>query len=499
MRLSRALTLLCLPLALAARPALAQDEAADCPVDVFQPSQLTQAGLTIRKAAGAVNPADVAKNLKDAMKYLQDEKRLAGNPIGTGYLRAQIYVLWLHQDGIGERMTRDALNENGPKTEVVELVPAIDSLLRAVEAMGPTCRDETLEWRQSKPWIERINKAYGFLTDGALDSANYYARRAEMLFPSSPFVYNIKAQLADKAGDKATMLQQLRLAIPAAAADTSLDETRRQLEFQLATNAQQWANLGGAAQKDALNKESLDLFIKLLREDPSHSDAAYAFSAASEILSIAQDSVGARALLAPMVTEPGPYTDLTLLLGADLARVFSFNGDAMKLYANALEKNPNTRDASYFLSFMYYEAKQAAPMMALTEKLVQIDPSNPDNYLMRAYAIKLTADEEKDATKKAALMKQMNEFTTREATMPHKLLVSRFERRAEGALLAGSVENRGKVEKAYTVVMEFLDLSGNVVETMTAQIAPVKPTETGAFEMTATKPGIVAYRYEALK
>lgn len=499
MRLFRALTLLCLPLALAARPTLAQDATAECPVDVFQPSQLTQAGLTIRKAAGAVNPADVAKSLKEAMKYLQDEKRLAGNPIGTGYLRAQIYLLWLHQEGIGDRMTLEALNEKGPKTDTVDLVPAIDSLLRVVEAMGPSCVAETLEWRQSKPWIERINKAYGFLTAGTIDSATYYARRAEMLFSSSPFVYNIKAQLADKAGDKPTMLQQLRLAIPAAAKDTSLDETRRQLEFQLATNAQQWANLGGAAQKDALNKEALDLFIKLLREDPSSSDAAYAFSAASEILSIAQDTAGARALLAPMVSEPAPYTDLTLLLGADVARVFSFSGDAMKLYANALEKNPNTRDASYFLSFMYYEAKQAAPMMALTEKLVQIDPSNPDNYLMRAYAIKLTADEEKDAAKKTALLKQMNEFTTIEATMPHKLLVSRFERRAEGALLAGTVENRGKVEKGYTVVMEFMDISGTVVETITTQIAPVKPTETGSFQITATKPGIAAFRYAALK
>lgn len=498
MRLSRALSLLCLPLALAARPALAQD-AAECPVDVYQPSQLTQAGLTIQKAAASTNPADAAKNLRDAMRYLQDEKRLAGNPIGAGFLKAQIYVLWMHQEGVGDQMTNEALNTKGPKTESVDLVASTDSLLKVVEAMGPSCLPETIEWRKAKPWIERINKAYSFLTAGELDSATFYVNRAALLFPSSPFVHNAFAQLADKRGDKPTMLAKLRLAIAAAKQDTSLAETQRQMEFQLATNLQQWANLGGAAEKGALNKEALELFTTLLRTYPAGDDAAYALSAAGEIISLAQDSAAARELLAPMVADAKPYSDLTLLLGADVARVFSRNSDAMALYAGALEKNPNTRDASYFLSFMYYEAKMAAPMMALTEKLLQIDPSNPDNYLMRAYAIKLTADEEKDATKKAALMKQMTEFTTREATMTHKLLISRFERRANGGLLTGTVENRGKADKAFTVKMDFLDLAGNVVETMTAEVPAVKPTATGTFEMLATKPGIVAYRYEALK
>lgn len=508
MRLSRALTLFALPLALplalalalalVARPALAQD-AAECPVDIYQPSQLTQAGLTIQKAAGSESPDDAKKNLRDAMRYLQDEKRLAGNPTGVGFLKAQIYVLWLHQEGASEVMTNEALNTRGPKTETVDLIVATDSLLKAVEAMGPSCAEETREWRQSKPWIERINKAYGFLSAGTIDSATHYLNRSALLFPTSPFVYNARAQLADKQGDKPAMIENLRLAITAAKGDTSLAETQRQMEFQLANNLQAWANLGGAAQKDALNKEALDLFIALLRAEPSGNDAAYALSAASEIISVAQDSVAARELLAPMVNDPSPYNDLTLLLGADVARMFSRNEDAMALYAGALEKNPNTRDASYFLSFMYYEAKKAAPMMALTEKLVAIDPSNPDNYLMRAYAFKLTADEETDATKKAALMKQMNEFTQREATMPHRLVVSRFERRTEGALLAGNIENRGKAEKAYRVTFEFLDISGNVVETMTAEVAAVKPAETGTFSITATKPGIVAYRYEAIK
>jgi hypothetical protein len=448
----------------------------------------------------STNPRDVEKNLKDAMRYLQDERRLASNPIGTGFLKAQIYVLWLHQDGVGDSMTLDSLNARGNKTDRVDLIAATDSLLRQVEALAPVCAEDTREWRQSKPWIDRINKAYGFLSENQVDSATHYADRAALLFPSSPFVHNIYAQLADKRGDQATKLDRLRKAVVAARADTSLAETLRQMEFQLAMTAEQWAMTGGAAQKDALLAEAKELYTKLLRQEPGSEDAAYALSSVSQILSVAQDSAGAREFLAPIAEDPSPYHDLALLVGADLARVFSRNEDAMKLYAGALEKNPNTRDALYFLSFMYYEAKRTAAMDSLTQRLVAIDPSNPDNYLMRAYAFKLRADEEKDPARKAALIKQMNENSALENSMPHKLNVARFERRGErGAVLVGTIENRGKAAKSYTVKMEFLDMQGNVVETMTAEVASVAPGATGNFQMNPTKPGIAAYRYEALK
>ena len=60
-------------------------------------------------------------------------------------------------------------------------------------------------------------------------------------------------------------------------------------------------------------------------------------------------------------------------------------------------------------------------------------------------------------------------------------------------------ENSSKVAKAYTLKMDFLDTAGNVVETMTVEVPTVKPGERGNFELTPTKPGIVAYKYEALK
>ena len=482
-----------------ATPVLTQQ--ADCPVNVSSPIGLGKAGLTIARVAAMGESPDAPKALREAMKFLLDEKQVAMNPVGAGFLKAQLYVLWLHQPGIGSTVTNELLGAKGVKTDKVDLLSASDSLLRAVEALAPSCTGETMQWRASKPWTERINKAYTFLGADAVDSAEFYAKQSAQLNPTSPFVHNMFAQIANKHGDMPTMLTHLRLAIAEAAKDTSLVDTKKQMQFQLAQTAQGYAMTGGASQKAALNAEALGLFTTLLSQARGTADGAYAFSAASEIISLNQDSTGARDLLAPLVADAAAYTDLTLILAADVARAFSRNSDAITLYVGALAKNPNLRDANYFLAYLYYEAKQADKMLPLTDRLMAIDPSNGDNYLMRAYAYNLMAGAERDPRKKAELQKLQDEFQAKETALAsqHKLTISRFERRKEGAVLEGSIENLSKVVRPYSLKMEFLDTAGNVLETLTQEIAAVKPGESGTFAFTATKPGTVAYRYEALK
>ncbi|MHB1298170.1 MAG: FxLYD domain-containing protein [Gemmatimonadaceae bacterium] len=498
MRLFRVLPALLVPLALTARASQAQD-VAECTVDVYQPQQLAQAGITIARAASAATPADAAKSLRDAMKFLNDQKRLASNPVGAGFLKAQIYILWLHQDGAKDVMTNDQLNAAGPKTGTVDLIAASDSLLKAVEAQGPACAAQTAEWRQSKPWTDRLNKVYQLLGESQVDSADFYLKRAASLNENSAYVHNAYAQIANARGDKDGLLSHLKTAIALAEPDTSMDETRRQMMFQYAAAAQQHALGAGAANKDALLKESVDVFLRILREDPQAKEAAYAFSAVSEVVTLTQDTLRGREILQMLAKDTSPYDDLTLLLAADMARLLTRNDDAMAMYAAALQKNPNVRDANYFLAFMYYEKKDAANMLRLTTKVLELDPSNPDNYLLHAEALKLTAAAEKDPAKKAALNKQADAAAAMESSMPHKVLVSQFERRAEGAMLKGTIENRGKTAKAYELTVDFLDMSGAVVESMTASVPSVPAGGTGMYELVPTKPGIVAYRYAPLR
>ncbi|MGA1310204.1 MAG: hypothetical protein ACO31W_09430 [Gemmatimonadaceae bacterium] len=498
MRLSRALPALAL-LAAPARLAHAQGE---CPVETLTPAALTTATLSVNRAVQA-DSASAPKALRDAMKALSDEKKFASNLVGAGFLKAQIYVLWMHQGGTGETMTLEQLGASFPRGQggqTVDLARAADSLLAAVEAAGPACADLTLQWRQSKPWTERINKAYTAFGAGNIDSASYWTERASLLYATSPFVYNIKAQLASARGDTPTMLAQLRLAVAAAAKDTSLAETEKQLRFQLASTAQTYAMTGGAAQKAELNAEALEIFQGLLEKYPGTMDGTYAFSAGSEIIQLQADSAALRTFLAPLVTNPAQYTDLTLLLGAETARASQRSADAIALYEGALAKNANIRDANYFLAYLYYEAKAPEKMLPLTDRLIAIDPSNGDNYLMKAYAYSLMVAAEKDPKKKAEYQKLQDSLSAEEAKLAaaHKMQVTRFERKAQGAALGGSVENLAKMARSFTVAVEFMDTTGRVLETMTAQVPETAPGARGEFLLEPTTAGIVAFRYQPL-
>jgi tetratricopeptide (TPR) repeat protein len=498
MRLSRALPAL-LFLAAPARLITAQGE---CPVETLTPAVLTTVTLTVNRAVQS-DSASAPKALRDAMKGLSDEKKFAANLVGAGFLKAQIYVLWMHQAGTAETMTLEQLGVSLPKgqpNQSVDLARAADSLLKAVEAAGPACAEMTLQWRQSKPWTDRINRAYTAFGAGNIDSASYWAERASLLYATSPFVHNINAQLASAKGDTPTMLAQLRLAVAAAAKDTSLAETEKQLRFQLASTAQTYAMTGGAAQKAALNAEALALFQGLLESYPGTMDGTYAFSAGSEIVQMQGDSVAMRAFLAPLVASPAKYTDLTLLLGAEMARASQRSADAIALYSGALAKNANIRDANYFLAFLYYEAKQADKMLPLTDRLITIDPSNGDNYLMKAYAYQLLVSAEKDAKKKAEYQRVQDSLSAEEGKLAaaHKMQITRFERRPQGAALGGAVENLAKVARPFTVTVEFMDSTGVVLETMTAEVPETAPGARGEFSLEPTKPGIVAFRYRPL-
>lgn len=497
MRPIRVLPVLAL-LASAVAPLGAQ---AACPVDLTKPREVSQAADGVQQAqAFMTNPTLAQRSLREAMRALQDPRKWASNPAGAGLLKAQIYVLWMNLPGTGETMTNEQLNAGGVKTAIVDLPLAADSLLRAVEALDPACGETTLPWRYTKAWNDRINKAYQALGADQTDSADYWLTRASALYGASAFVHNARAQIANKRGDMPAMLASLRLAIAEAAKDTSLAETLKQLRFQLATTARDHAMAGGAADKAALNREALDLFTLLLAQHPGTTDGAYAFSAASDMVQLTQDTVAVRTLLAPLVAAPAQYLDLTLLMAADLARANSRSADAIALYEGALAKNAYIRDANYFLAYLYYEAKDAAKMLPLTDRLIAMDPSNGDNYLMRAYAFQLMAQTERDPRKKQELIKQQDAMAARETQLStlHKVSVNRFERREAGALLGGVIENLSRAPKAYSLTVEFLDASGTVLETLTAEVATVAAGQRGTFELTATKAGVVGYRYQPL-
>ena len=76
--------------------------------------------------------------------------------------------------------------------------------------------------------------------------------------------------------------------------------------------------------------------------------------------------------------------------------------DAVTLFSNGLKKNPNHRVALLNLSNVLFQMKDAEAMGAVTQRLISIDPNNPDTWRMHAGAWQLRQRAETDAAKKKA-------------------------------------------------------------------------------------------------
>ena len=154
---------------------------------------------------------------------------------------------------------------------------------------------------------------------------------------------------------------------------------------------------------------------------------------------------------------------------------------------------------------------------------VQLDPSNGENWRLYAHAynglvknlkpspVRQTGAKGAKPTAAPAArsnpavdaqVKQYNDSTVKYFEMAEKMPVrvefTEWTNTAEKSTVAGTVHNKGTAAKAYTMTMEFLDKTGNVVDTQTVSVTEVAPNAKGRFSATSSKPGVVGFRYKPL-
>jgi hypothetical protein len=83
--------------------------------------------------------------------------------------------------------------------------------------------------------------------------------------------------------------------------------------------------------------------------------------------------------------------------------------------------------------------------------------------------------------------------------MPYRLAVTDLERQPTRTLLAGTVENRAKDARPFTIDFEFIGKDGAVLQKSTATVASVAPGATGTFKLDIPIGGVMGVRYAALK
>jgi tetratricopeptide (TPR) repeat protein len=249
------------------------------------------------------------------------------------------------------------------------------------------------------------------------------------------------------------------------------------------------------------------------------------------------DTASLRATYKEPLAAPASYSYADLMnAGVCMARA-EMVPEATSLFQAAYEKNPYHRDALSNLAIMQLRMEQHEKALPLAQRLVSVEPNNPENIqlLVLSYAgiAKKARDTRLAATKTTAakattktgakgaakattpaapklsaaatdsLFKIEKAFTDSAVTMnerkdklAYKVQLSDFSTTDDKSTVSGTLTNQGTEQKPVTVHVEFLDKDGKAVATKDATVGPVAAGSSARFTVTVNPgKGISAFRY----
>jgi len=233
------------------------------------------------------------------------------------------------------------------------------------------------------------------------------------------------------------------------------------------------------------------------------------------------------------------FSDMSALQAAICANRNGKSADAARMFELTLAKNPYSRDALYNEAALLYEMRKGKEMVPVVTRLLAIDPNNPDNISLYAYAYNVLNEQANKTAAEAALAAaaanpapaapkpapgkpgakpapkpvvvappppppspfadSVQKYMKASDDMREKVTITEFNRYSDRAELKGEIENRTKAARSFEIEVEFLDLTGAVLDKMTAKVENVAASGTGTFSVKSPKPKIAAWRYAPIK
>lgn len=487
-----------------AGPLLAQNPAAapaatgpTCDIDESKPQAIARATFSMTRAQAAQRTGNATKDLRDVVAQASSPAANA-NPVARAYLLGQAYILFLDQPGITPIVTRSTIGLTTDPTATIDLFAAADSAWSIVEATSPGCAALGKQWRQQKAWLAVTNQAINALNANKFDSAEIYAKRALVLDRNAPYAYSILASVAKNKKDFATAAQYWKKTLETAGTDTAFSDVRDRVLFDMATAVTARVEAAPAAEKRALAREAINAWNAALAGTKDDFQHTFAMQNLATLYVTAGDSMSIAKIYAPMLANPARYGEQTLMQAGVIASRFKRPDDAAKIFSAVLERNPYQRDALNNLAAQYIFQNQFDKVFPLVTRLTDVDPSNPENWMLNAYAYAGLVK----ATKAPKLNKQYTDslvfYTGKADKLPVKITFTEFSRSSESTQLGGTIENRSTAAKTYPLSVDFLDNKGTVLFTETVSVGPVPPKGTKEFTIKAAKGGVSAFRYKPL-
>ena len=492
MKAARTATLLALTLA-AASAAGAQER---CAIDVGKPFQINSAKIYLAKAQNVSGKADERpKHMRDAVRVLTERADKIGNPVGRNWLLGKTLILFSQQPGQAQIAPRKTFGFTENPDAPIDILAAADTALTVVEQGAPQCADSVRVWRR-QAWVPTINAATQLLNSGNLDSAAKMAERALVIYREGPHAYNVLANIAAQRNDVPRQLEYLQKTIEAAGTDTSFAKVRGQSMYNMAVLTSNQAMTAQGAEKDRLMKRSIELYRGYLKENPSDANAQAGLARA---LSATGDTASVSSIYAEMLSTPDKFTDIQLFEAGVTALAADKYKEATQLIESGLKQNPYYRDALFNLTNAYFRMGDADRMLPHLQRLVEVDPDNPDNWRLYAGYYQIRQKAEKNQARQKALTDSLLQSIERFQKMPVKVSFSNFAHQGAKHTLEGTVENMGTAAGNYTIKFEFLDRTGKVVATESATVGPVAPKESKRFAVSVSQAGIASFRYASVR
>jgi len=475
-----------------AAAASAATAAPACDIEQMQPQPLALASIGRSKAVGAKTPEEGMKAVRDGLKNVFD-KASSQNTLGRDYLAAQYLMLAIEFGG--EVQTRGNVNMPGDKAASLDLLVVTDSLLTIVETAKPMCKEETGQWREYKPFAGRVGAAYKALQANLLDSAEKSATRAIILSKDAPQPYDVLWRVMQAKNDEDGQIKYLNIALEKLASDTANAKVRANLLFNLGRIQQNFAEKATEPRKAQMYKGAADVYLRVIKEYPAADETPFAINGISVAWALTKDSTAALAALGECKAATAQLGDISAAQCGVIATRMNKGADAAELFKTASTANPYSRDYLYNYAATLFDLKRSQEMLPVVGRLLSLDPSNPENILLYAYAYRGLADSTKDAAMKKAYTDSAVVYMARSDAMLHKVSYESFERGTSSTILSGRVENRTKAAKTFTLEFEFLDKTGAVIEKKSVTVGPVAPAGEGTFNVEIAKGGAAGVRY----
>lgn len=482
-----------LSIGVAAASPLSAQSVASCDPTANTKGDIAKAQFSMTRAISVGDKGNPTRDLQEVLRLVNNGN---DNPTARNYLRGEAYIIYLMQPNAPTVVPRGTLGMTTNPTGTIDLYVAADSAFSIVEKASPECVPTITQWRQQKPWLNALNGAINALNAGQLDSAEALAKRSLVLDRHAPYAYSVLGSIAQNRKNWAAANDYWKQALAAAGTDTVYADVRTKTLYEIASATSDRAEAQSGAAKRAAAKEAIKPWQDYIAVASNDLLLADAVDNVARMYVEAGDSASVPTIYAPMLANPTKYGEISLVHAGVIATRNGRQADAIKLFDAALAQNPYSRDAINNLAATYIQNGEFPKAFPLIDRLVALDPSNPDNPLLYAFAYQGLYKGTKDKKLQKIYTDSLVYFNAKSENLPVKLAVTEFTRRPDQTLLSGTIENRGTTPKTYTVNVEFLDKSGTVISTETTTVGPVAPKKSGTFKITSAKGGAFGYRYK---